>query len=80
MFLTMAILFALAEIVILAIGKGGFTINGLILFIMFYALASQLRELKNLKVYRLRCKSLHSCHLHYTSRNYSQTGDLIQIA
>jgi BASS family bile acid:Na+ symporter len=49
MFLSVAILIALAEIVILAIGKGGLPVNGLILFIMFYALAFTVQKTEKLK-------------------------------
>jgi bile acid:Na+ symporter, BASS family len=49
MFLVMAIIIALAEIVILAIGKGSLPVNGLILFIMFYALAFTVQRTEKLK-------------------------------
>jgi BASS family bile acid:Na+ symporter len=49
MFLALAILLALAEIVILAIDKGGLPVNGLILFIMFYALAFTVQRTQKLK-------------------------------
>ena len=37
MFLTLAILLAIAEVLILALGKGNLPVSGLILFAMFYA-------------------------------------------
>jgi len=48
-FLALAILIALAEIVLLAIGKGGLPISGVILFLMFYALAFTVQRTEKLK-------------------------------
>ena len=49
MFLALAILLAIAEIVLLAIGKGNLPITGVILFVMFYALAFTVQRTEKLK-------------------------------
>jgi bile acid:Na+ symporter, BASS family len=49
MFLGLAILLAVVEIVILAIGKGGLPVNGIVMFIMFYALAFTVQRTAKLK-------------------------------
>jgi bile acid:Na+ symporter, BASS family len=49
MFLGLAIFLAVAEIVILAIGKGGLPVNGIIMFVMFYALAFTVQRTEKLK-------------------------------
>jgi BASS family bile acid:Na+ symporter len=49
MFLALAILLALAEIVLLAFGKGNLPISGLILFVMFYAIAFTVQRTEKLK-------------------------------
>jgi BASS family bile acid:Na+ symporter len=49
MYLAFAILLALAETILLAFGKGSLPISGLILFVMFYALAFTVQRTEKLK-------------------------------
>jgi BASS family bile acid:Na+ symporter len=49
MFLALALLFAVAEIIILSIGKGSLPVSGLILFAMFYALSFTVQRTEKLK-------------------------------
>ncbi|MGD0340585.1 MAG: bile acid:sodium symporter family protein [Bacteroidales bacterium] len=49
MFLALAILMAIAEILILTLGKGNLPISGLVLFGMFYALAFAVQRTEKLK-------------------------------
>lgn len=49
MFLTLAILLAIVEVIILAIGKGNLPLSGLILFAMFYALSFTVQRTEKLK-------------------------------
>jgi BASS family bile acid:Na+ symporter len=55
-FLSLAILFALAEILLLVFGKGSFRISGLILFAMFYALAFAVQRTEKLKGLSFTCQ------------------------
>jgi bile acid:Na+ symporter, BASS family len=48
-FLALAIVLAIAEILILALGKGGLPASGLVLFAMFYALAFAVQRTEKLK-------------------------------
>src|SRR5664279_4133412 len=48
-FLSLAIIFALAEILLLVLGKGSLPLSGLILFVMFYALAFTVQRTEKLK-------------------------------
>ncbi len=49
MYLTLAIILAIAEIVLLFIGKGSLLANGIVLFTMFYALAFTVQKTEKLK-------------------------------
>ena len=49
MYLTLAVLLAIVEIVLLSIGKGNLLANGIILFVMFYALAFTVQKTEKLK-------------------------------
>ena len=49
MYFSMAILLAIAEAILLAFGKGNLPISGLILFVMFYALAFTVQRTEKLK-------------------------------
>jgi BASS family bile acid:Na+ symporter len=49
MYLALAALLAIAEIVLLSFGKGSLPISGLILFVMFYALAFTVQRTEKLK-------------------------------
>jgi BASS family bile acid:Na+ symporter len=56
MYLGLAILLAIAEIVILVLGKGGHPASGLILFAMFYALSFTVRKTEKLKGLSFTCQ------------------------
>src|SRR5664280_2747478 len=49
MYLALAVLLAIAEIVLLSFSKGSLPISGLILFVMFYALAFTVQRTEKLK-------------------------------
>lgn len=49
MYLAFAALLAIAEILLLAFGKGSLPISGLILFVMFYAIAFAVQYTEKLK-------------------------------
>lgn len=55
MFLTLAILLALAEILLLALGKGSLPASGLILFAMFFALSFTVQRTEKLKGLSFTC-------------------------
>ena len=56
MFLTAAIILAIAEILILALGKGSLPVSGLILFAMFYALSFTVQRTEKLKGLSFTCQ------------------------
>jgi bile acid:Na+ symporter, BASS family len=56
MFLSLAGLLAVAEIIILAIGKGSLPVSGLILFVMFYALSFTVQKTEKLKGLSFTCQ------------------------
>jgi bile acid:Na+ symporter, BASS family len=56
MYLTVAIILAIAEIVLLFIGKGGILANGIVLFAMFYALAFAVQKTDKLKGLSFTCQ------------------------
>jgi bile acid:Na+ symporter, BASS family len=55
-FLSLAIIFALAEILLLVLGKGSLPVSGLILFVMFYALAFAVQRTEKLKGLSFTCQ------------------------
>jgi len=55
-FLSLAIIFALAEILLLVLGKGSLPLSGLILFVMFYALAFAVQRTEKLKGLSFTCQ------------------------
>jgi BASS family bile acid:Na+ symporter len=55
-FLSLAIIFALAEILLLVLGKGSLPMSGLILFVMFYALAFAVQRTEKLKGLSFTCQ------------------------
>jgi len=55
-FLSLAIIFALAEILLLVLGKGSLPVSGLILFVMFYALAFSVQRTEKLKGLSFTCQ------------------------
>jgi BASS family bile acid:Na+ symporter len=55
-FLSLAIIFALAEILLLVLGKGSLPLSGLILFVMFYALAFAVQRTDKLKGLSFTCQ------------------------
>ena len=81
MFLALAILLAIAEIVITGNWKGRPSCLRTDTFC--YVLCSCLHRAENRKIKRIILyivRFLHLFHLHSISRNYSPTGDLILIA
>ncbi|HLN21139.1 MAG TPA: bile acid:sodium symporter family protein [Bacteroidales bacterium] len=56
MFLSLAILFAVVEVIILATGNGGNPVSGFILFAMFYALAFTVQKTEKLKGLSFTCQ------------------------
>lgn len=55
-FLSLAIIFALAEVLLLVLGKGSLPVSGLILFVMFYALAFAVQRTEKLKGLSFTCQ------------------------
>jgi BASS family bile acid:Na+ symporter len=56
LFLALALLLAVAEVLILAFGKGNLPVSGIILFVMFYALSFTVQRTQKLKGLSFTCQ------------------------
>ena len=80
MFLTLAILFAIAEVVLLALGKGSLPVSGLILFAMFFALSFTVQRTEKLKGLSFTCMIFAFVSFTLYFPQLFTNWDLIQIA
>jgi len=64
MYLALAVLLAIAEIVLLSFSKGSLPISGLILFVMFYALAFTVQRTEKLKGLSFTFQIFRICIIH----------------